>query len=107
MTECFKMAGSSIRFIFLNSFSVALTARIFTMFALIQIVSALSFSSLFVQSGASPFLNSRLEPQYEPGHRGAVASESSICSQIGIDLLSQGGNAADAVSKVVPDSTPF
>lgn len=29
---------------------------------------------------------------------GAVASESSICSKIGIDLLKAGGNAADAVS---------
>ncbi|KAI0133399.1 gamma-glutamyltranspeptidase [Hypoxylon sp. NC0597] len=30
------------------------------------------------------------------GRRGAVASESKVCSQIGIDLLSQGGNAVDA-----------
>ena len=29
---------------------------------------------------------------------GAVASESKPCTQIGIDLLSAGGNAADAVS---------
>jgi gamma-glutamyltranspeptidase / glutathione hydrolase len=36
-------------------------------------------------------------PQYAPDHLGAVASESSICSEIGIDLLKQGGNAADAV----------
>lgn len=28
---------------------------------------------------------------------GAVASESSVCSQIGIDLIKDGGNAADAV----------
>ena len=28
---------------------------------------------------------------------GAVASESSVCSQIGIDLIKNGGNAADAV----------
>lgn len=28
---------------------------------------------------------------------GAVASESSVCSQIGIDLVKDGGNAADAV----------
>ena len=28
---------------------------------------------------------------------GAVASENSVCSQIGIDLLKGGGNAADAV----------
>ena len=29
--------------------------------------------------------------------RGAVASENKICTQIGIDLLNAGGNAADAV----------
>lgn len=28
---------------------------------------------------------------------GAVASESSVCSHIGIDLIQDGGNAADAV----------
>ena len=44
-------------------------------------------------------------PQYAPGHLGAVASESSICSEIGIDLLKQGGNAADAVSPPVKAPT--
>jgi gamma-glutamyltranspeptidase len=34
-------------------------------------------------------------------HRGAVASENSICSRIGIDLMKAGGNAADAVC-VIP-----
>jgi len=29
---------------------------------------------------------------------GAVASESSVCSNIGADVLREGGNAADAVS---------
>lgn len=33
------------------------------------------------------------------GHLGAVASEQSICSGIGADMLSAGGNAADAVSR--------
>ena len=28
---------------------------------------------------------------------GAVASESSVCSQIGVNLIKDGGNAADAV----------
>jgi len=28
---------------------------------------------------------------------GAVASESSECTQIGIDILAEGGNAADAI----------
>lgn len=33
-----------------------------------------------------------------PGKLGAVASESSICSRHGTDMLEMGGNAADAVS---------
>lgn len=32
---------------------------------------------------------------------GAVASESSICSKAGVEMLSLGGNAADAVRCVV------
>lgn len=48
----------------------------------------LSFSSL--SALASP--TSPQEPRF-----GAVASESSICSQIGINLLNTGGNAADAL----------
>jgi hypothetical protein len=47
-------------------------------------------------------LPQRLLPRTKPQARlqdqlGAVASESNICSQIGIDLLKKGGNAADAV----------
>lgn len=33
-----------------------------------------------------------------PGKLGAVASESSVCSRHGSDILKKGGNAADAVS---------
>ena len=35
----------------------------------------------------------------DPGHDklGAVASESAVCSRIGVDLIENGGNAADAV----------
>lgn len=36
--------------------------------------------------------------ELEDGKRGAVASESAICSRHGTDILLQGGNAADAVS---------
>ncbi|TGJ80895.1 hypothetical protein E0Z10_g7869 [Xylaria hypoxylon] len=36
-----------------------------------------------------------LEP-LKSGHRGAVACESKVCSQLGIDLLARGGNAVDA-----------
>ena len=30
--------------------------------------------------------------------KGAVASESAVCSRVGVDLIKEGGNAADAVS---------
>ncbi|KAI1401964.1 gamma-glutamyltranspeptidase [Hypoxylon fuscum] len=45
-----------------------------------------------------PAAQSVLHQQSESAsaRRGAVASESRVCSQIGIDLLSQGGNAVDA-----------
>jgi gamma-glutamyltranspeptidase/glutathione hydrolase len=36
-------------------------------------------------------------PILHAGQRGAVASESDICSHIGIELLRLGGNAADAM----------
>lgn len=35
---------------------------------------------------------------FSPGKLGAVASESSICSAHGTEMLKMGGNAADAVS---------
>lgn len=47
--------------------------------------------------GATQIAMSSLAPHQDP-RLGAVASENKICSQIGIDLLEQGGNAADAVS---------
>lgn len=40
-----------------------------------------------------------------PGKLGAVASESSVCSRHGSDILKKGGNAADAVS--IPISVGF
>lgn len=36
-------------------------------------------------------------PALKANHLGAVASESDICSHIGIELLKKGGNAADAL----------
>ena len=38
------------------------------------------------------------ELQIDHDKLGAVASESKLCTQVGIDLLKAGGNAADAVS---------
>ncbi|XXG96327.1 asparagine-linked glycosylation protein [Hypoxylon texense] len=41
-------------------------------------------------------LHHQSDPVSGSGKRGAVASESRVCSEIGIDLLAQGGNAVDA-----------
>lgn len=46
--------------------------------------------------------------QYAEDNRlGAVASENRVCSQIGIDLLKAGGNAADAVSPRIGCVEPY
>lgn len=69
-----------------------------TMLAFIQAVCALSLSSLLLQAEANPLPHlDELQETVEPGRTGAVASESDICSEIGINLLQRGGNAADAV----------
>ncbi|KAJ9640240.1 hypothetical protein H2204_003465 [Knufia peltigerae] len=65
------------------------------MLSLLQLACALALPPLFNQAAANPF--PRVAQQYAPDSLGAVASESSICSNIGIDLLRQGGNAADAL----------
>lgn len=62
------------------------------MFGFLQ--AALSLT-LFQQVFAGPVPGHR--EYYAPDGQGAVASESSICSAIGIDLLKHGGNAADAL----------
>jgi len=49
----------------------------------------LTFSTFFLK-----FVSSW---ETEEDNNGAVASESAVCSEIGIDLLQRGGNAADAL----------
>lgn len=40
--------------------------------------------------------------QYQEHDRlGAVASESAVCSRIGVNLIKAGGNAADAVCSII------
>ena len=39
------------------------------------------------------------EQYHESNKKGAVASESAVCSKIGVDLIRTGGNAADAVGQ--------
>ncbi|PYH72032.1 uncharacterized protein BO88DRAFT_333521, partial [Aspergillus vadensis CBS 113365] len=50
------------------------------------------------------FATSRLDRanKLEDGKRGAVASESAICSRHGTDIIKMGGNAADAVRTIQP-----
>ena len=57
-------------------------------------------SLLGLSSAALPPAQALLHPQAKQTNHdrlGAVASENRVCSQIGIDLLEAGGNAADAV----------
>ena len=47
---------------------------------------------------ASPSAQRRSTTQYEENDKlGAVASESSVCSRVGVDLIRAGGSAADAL----------
>lgn len=59
--------------------------------------SVLAFPSVFSHD------QKRWGQQYEETNQlGATASESSVCSRIGVDLIKDGGNAADAVSTQLP-----
>jgi hypothetical protein len=96
-----------------GSFSLFVLLQIFTMLSILQLASALSLGSLLLQpSAGNPLLHPIVDSGglrwkgWNPstaggggdGKTGAVASESDICSNIGIELLRRGGNAADAVS---------
>lgn len=78
--------------------------HIWVAMALIQTLFTIAIVLLSVQHvfanplPGQPFPRSSSEIHLHD-HLGAVASESSICSQIGIDLLKEGGNAADAVRR--------
>ena len=52
---------------------------------------------LYFHWSQTPIVNQHSGLQDTTPNHGAVASESKSCSQIGIDLLKAGGNAADAV----------
>ncbi|EGD90473.2 gamma-glutamyltransferase [Trichophyton rubrum MR1459] len=59
-------------------------------------------SSFAQVSDAAPWLFSRSVPaSYRDGRLGAVASENSMCSEYGADMLKIGGNAADAMVATV------
>jgi hypothetical protein len=58
---------------------------------------ALYAHSAFADKAPQAILDNLPSQQVNNGRLGAVASENGVCSQIGIDLLKAGGNAADAV----------
>jgi hypothetical protein len=91
-----------------NPFLTA-SRTIFTMLSVWSLFSTIVCAGLVSQVAlANPLPKAgKYAPQHAPGHLGAVASESSICSEIGIDLLKQGGNAADAVSSPAKIYTYF
>lgn len=65
-----------------------------TLSLLLRLVGALS---LLTQVNANPVpAHVDLVQRQASAHRGAVASESDLCSKIGIDIIENGGNAADA-----------
>lgn len=55
------------------------------------------FSRTLLGLGLLASARATAERPQQPDKLGAIATESSICSNIGIDLLKDGGNAADAV----------
>jgi len=62
---------------------------------LLQLVAGLSF---LTQVNANPLpAHIDLVQRQASANRGAVASESDICSKIGIDIIENGGNAADSL----------
>ena len=68
------------------------------MFHLATLVLALLAPSVLTFP-STPYAAKRSTEQHqEKDQSGAVASESSVCSRIGVDLIRDGGNAADAVS---------
>lgn len=64
-----------------------------------RLIAALAILGRLASGFALPRSDHRFESRQhqENGKLGAVASESSICSQIGVRLIKDGGNAADAV----------
>jgi gamma-glutamyltranspeptidase / glutathione hydrolase len=81
------------------SFSASVAPALLRVVVMLSLLKyALAASPLLLQSGANPVPD--LEMRQASARKGAVASESDICSHIGIELLEQGGNAADAVSTV-------
>jgi len=69
--------------------------------ALLSTLFVLVLSPLIRQTVTKPLPKPyNIEKQYPPDRLGAVASESSICSKIGIEQYQNGGNSADSVGYI-------
>ena len=76
------------------------------MFSLFAVLAAIAVAQAFIvltwAEGSSGFFDFDYSPtEYRPhphSTKGAVASMSTRCSDVGADILEKGGNAADAVS---------
>ena len=69
-----------------------------TALVIMAVLGAFSIALVTQLSWPSPAAHYTNFNQNSDGHSGAVASEISQCSHVGIKLLEDGGNAADAVS---------
>lgn len=71
----------------------------FTYISIMRFFGVFLFISLghFGLGAPSSQPGSLLSSRHEHGKLGAVASESTVCSRIGVRLIKDGGNAADAV----------
>ena len=70
-------------------------------FAAIAIALVLTVATPHALGDARLPLRSRSNSYDDGGGRAGVSSESALCSQVGISLVEQGGNAADAVSMFI------
>lgn len=67
---------------------------------LFVVLTLITYTQRVTGQATPPFHYPSIEnPIGTQANLGAVGSESSICTQIGIDLIKGGGNAADAVGE--------
>ena len=66
------------------------------MLSFLHLLTAPLLFATLVSAYALPGI-ANVVPRQASAKKGAVASESDICSRIGIDILEEGGNAADSL----------
>lgn len=98
-TVVYKISSSTIE----HSFTHTEDHSKCTMLHFKQLLAALLLISCsHAMFGYTLPINKREPKQFqESAENGAVASESAVCSRIGVDLIKVGGNAADAVRLII------